>query len=105
MVPLGPRREPARSQDGGGRPASEGEEISASVRLRGQGLADPLRVAEVDVGHDDTFTVAGARDDDAPGVHDHRIPVAGVSRWMRTVLSRREHVYLIFDRASAEQHL
>src|SRR5262245_5761934 len=61
---------PARSR---GWPAGlEGEDVGAPVRERRQHLADALRVAEVDVGHDDAFAVAGASDDGPPRIHDHR---------------------------------
>ena len=50
-LPRSPTR--ARSEAGDGRAGLEGEEIPAPMSQRGQVFADSLRVAEVDVRHDD----------------------------------------------------
>src|SRR5213593_1919508 len=59
---------------------SEREEVPAPVGERGQRPADPVRVAQVDVGDDDPLLVGAAGEDDAPGIDDHRVPVAGAVR-------------------------
>ena len=77
----------------------------AAVGERRQRAADPVLALEVELGGDEALLVGRLRQDDAPGVDDHRAAVGAVVRRRVADLVGGDHEDLVLDRPRAQQDL
>ena len=79
--------------------------LGPAVGERGQRLADPLLLGEVEVGGDEALLVGGGGEHRAPGVDDHRVPVGAVVRRRLADLVGGDDEGLVLDRPRPQQDL
>src|SRR5438477_8643022 len=79
--------------------------VGAAIGERWQRAANPVLPVEVDLGGGDALAVGRDREDDAPGIDDHRAPVGVEVRRRLAVLTGGDHERLVLDRPGAQQDL
>src|SRR4051812_17421811 len=80
-------------------------DLGSAVGERGQLGADPAEAVEVEVGDHLRLGVRGLREDEPPGVDDHRAPAGAQARGVAADLVGGHDEALVLDRAGAHQHL